>query len=107
MEDIKKLLGKRIRYLRNLRGMTQQELGEKADLNYKYLGAVERGEKNASIDNLAKIAEGLSVELHELFIVKDPVEDTRILKKKIDEFLKDAGKNEIRTIYRVIEAILK
>ena len=107
MEDIKKLLGKRIRYLRNLRGVTQQELGEKADLNYKYLGAVERGEKNASIDNLAKIAEGLSVELHELFIVKDQVEDTRVLKKKIDEFLKAAGKNEIRTIYRVIEAILK
>jgi transcriptional regulator with XRE-family HTH domain len=107
MEDIKTLLGRRIRYLRTLRGMTQQKLGEKVDLNYKYLGAVERGEKNPSIDNLAKIAEGLNVELHEIFIIKDQVEDTRILKRKIDEFLKAAGKKEIRTIYRVIEAILK
>lgn len=107
MEEVRKLLGKRIRYLRNLRGVTQQELGEDAGLNYKYLGAVERGEKNPATDNLAKIAAALDVDLHELFIFEHEVEDMKVLKKKIDEFLKAAGKNEIRTIYRVIEAILK
>ena len=30
-----------------------------------------------------------------------------VLKKRIDELLKDASKKEFKTIYRVIEAILK
>ncbi len=76
-------------------------------MNYKYLGAIERGEKNPSIDNLSKIADALKVEIHELFIFEHETEDTKELKKKIDEMLKDASKKEYGTIYRVIKAILK
>jgi len=37
MENIKKDIGKRIRELRKLCGLTQEELGEKANLNYKFI----------------------------------------------------------------------
>jgi len=107
MEDTKALLGRRIRYLRNRRGFTQEQLGEKANVNYKYLGAIERGERNPSTDNLAKIAKALGVQLHELFALEHEIEDTQVLKKRIDDLLKDASKKEFKTIYRVIEAILK
>jgi transcriptional regulator with XRE-family HTH domain len=107
MENARVLLGRRIRYLRKIKGMTQQKLGDEADMDYKYLGAIERGEKNPSIDNLAKIAAALNVDLHEIFIFEHETDDTKELKKKIDEMLKDASKKEYGTIYRVIKAILK
>jgi transcriptional regulator with XRE-family HTH domain len=107
MEDIKILLGRRLRYLRNRQGLTQEQLGEKANIDYKYLGGIERGERNPSTDNLSKIAKALGVNLHELFIFEHETEDTRELKKRIDELLKEASKKEFKTIYRVIEAILK
>lgn len=106
MKEVRKLLGQRIRDLRNLRGLTQEQLGERADVNYKYLGAIERGEKNPSTDNLAKIAEALDIKLHELFILEHEIEDIRLLKKRIDDLLKDASKKEFKMIYRIIKAIL-
>ena len=107
MENAKILMGRRIRYLRNLQGMTQEQLGTIANLSYKYLGSIERGEKNPSIDNLEKIAEALKVELHELFLFEHETDDIKELKKKIDEMLKGMGKKEYGTIYRLIKAILK
>jgi len=46
--------------------MTQERLGELADLNPKYIGEVERMEKNISIDALARIAAALKVRLRDL-----------------------------------------
>lgn len=107
MENPKILIGRRIRHLRNVQQMTQEQLGQKAGLSYKYLGAIERGEKNAPIETLIKIAAALKVELHELFIFDHETEDIKELKKKIDEMLKGVGKKEYGTIYRVIKAIMK
>jgi transcriptional regulator with XRE-family HTH domain len=107
MEDTRKLLGKRIRTLRQQSHMTQQALGGEADINYKYLGAIERGERNPPTENLAKIAVALKVDLSELFIFDHETEDPKELRRKIDEMLKDASKKEFGTIYRVIKAILK
>jgi transcriptional regulator with XRE-family HTH domain len=71
------------------------------------LGAIERGERNPSIDNLAKIAKALGIQLHELFVFEHEIEDTQVLKKRIDDLLKNASKKEFKTIYRMVEAILK
>jgi transcriptional regulator with XRE-family HTH domain len=107
MENPKILIGRRIRHLRNVQQMTQEQLGQKAGLSYKYLGAIERGEKNAPIETLIKIAAALKYDLHELFIFDHETEDIKELKKKIDEMLKGVGKKEYGTVYRVIKAILK
>ncbi|SPD73781.1 Uncharacterized HTH-type transcriptional regulator YazB (modular protein) [uncultured Desulfobacterium sp.] len=61
------LLGRRIRSLRIHKRWTQQKLGEKADINYKFLGEIERGQQNPSFGVLAKIANALNVRLPELF----------------------------------------
>ena len=49
--------------------MTQEKLGELADLNPKYIGEVERSEKTISVDSLVRIAKALNVRLRDL--VKD------------------------------------
>lgn len=59
--------GKNIRELRKQKGWSQETLAEKVGLHRTYISVVERGEKNLSIDNIAKIAKTLGVSLETLF----------------------------------------
>ncbi|MCW5557801.1 MAG: helix-turn-helix transcriptional regulator [Verrucomicrobiae bacterium] len=63
----RKTLAEAIRLHRKRAGLTQEKLGELADLNPKYIGEVERCEKTISVDALARIAEAVQVHLGELF----------------------------------------
>jgi len=65
--NIEQEVGSRIRKLRKDKGLTQEELGEKAGLSYKHIGEVERGEVNPSLTTLAAIAKGLDVGIGDLF----------------------------------------
>jgi transcriptional regulator with XRE-family HTH domain len=64
---VRKIVGNRIRVLRNERRLTQEELADRSKINAKFLGSVERGEKNLTLQTLAKIADGLRMSLEELF----------------------------------------
>ena len=64
--DIAKELGLRIRYFRKDKCMTQEELAEICNLHPTYIGQLERGEKNATIESVYKIARGLDVPLSNL-----------------------------------------
>ena len=66
-DNLRKDVGMRIRSLREAGGLTQEELGEKAGLNYKFIGELERGRVNVSLDSLQKIAEALGVKTGDLF----------------------------------------
>ena len=68
-KDLKLLIGERVRELREARGITSQEkLGELAsDLHRTFIGRVERGETNISIENLEAITKALDVSLAEFF----------------------------------------
>ena len=59
-------LGQAIRHYRKKAEMTQERLGELADLNPKYIGEVERMEKTISVDALARVASALKVRLRDL-----------------------------------------
>ena len=62
----RKSLAEAIRHHRKKAEMTQERLGELADLNPKYIGEVERMEKTISVDALARIAAALKVRLRDL-----------------------------------------
>ncbi|WP_292532503.1 helix-turn-helix transcriptional regulator [Methylocystis sp.] len=51
-----------MRRLRAERGLSQEALAHEAGMNRTYLSAVERAERNVSIDNIDRIAKGLDVE---------------------------------------------
>jgi transcriptional regulator with XRE-family HTH domain len=62
----RKALGHAIRNFRKKANMTQERLGELADLNPKYIGEVERTEKTISVDALVRIANALKVHVCDL-----------------------------------------
>jgi len=59
--------GKRIKELRSEHKMTQEDLAFKVGVDRSYMGFLERGEKNPTLKNIAKIAEVLKISLSELF----------------------------------------
>ena len=65
--DIKLLVGKRVRELRNSIGISQEELADLADLDRPYITSVECGKRNISIVNIEKLAKALKVSLAEFF----------------------------------------
>ena len=62
----RKALAQALRRYRREAKLTQERLGELADLNPKYIGEVERMEKTISLDALARIAVALKVRLRDL-----------------------------------------
>lgn len=62
----RKILGENIRTHRRNKGWSQEKLAEKADLHHNYIGNVERGEENISVDALMRIAAALKISLSDL-----------------------------------------
>ena len=58
--------GRRMRVLRRDRGLSQEQLAAKAGLHRAYVGRVERGEQNISLDNILRLAAALEVDPSEL-----------------------------------------
>ena len=60
-------IGQRIRNYRLQKKLSQEELAELCGLHPTYIGQVERGEKNATIESINKISTGLEISLNTLF----------------------------------------
>jgi transcriptional regulator with XRE-family HTH domain len=62
----RRIVGQKVRAYRKQAGLSQEKLAEKASLSYKYLGEVERGYVNVSLDSLMRIARALKIRLRDL-----------------------------------------
>ncbi len=58
--------GARVRELRLERGLSQEDLAEKAGLHRNYVGGIERGERNVALDNIYRLALALEVNAGDL-----------------------------------------
>lgn len=67
LKKIRKEFGLRVRELRKERGYSQEAFADECGLHRTYIGAIERGERNVAIDNIAKIAKALNVKVSQLF----------------------------------------
>ena len=67
MLNIKTKFGKHLRKLREERSWTQEELADRANMHFTYIGQIERGLRNPSLVNLHKLAKALKVNSDKLF----------------------------------------
>ena len=64
------VLASNLHAARKCRGLSQERLAELAGLHRTYVGSVERGERNVSIDNIAALAKALKMTCAELLTTK-------------------------------------
>ncbi|MBQ8458807.1 MAG: helix-turn-helix transcriptional regulator [bacterium] len=65
-KDLQKF-GKRLKVLRLDHNLTQLELAEILDMSPNFIGMIERGERNTTVENVFKIARALNVKPSNLF----------------------------------------
>ena len=86
--------------------LSQDKLGELAGLNGKYLGEVERGNSNISINNLSKLAEVMEVPLLSLMTINHEKDRDELL-KDLHHLLSTADDTQLKIIHRLIEAVTR
>ena len=62
-----KTFGSRIQELRKKNNLTQSELAEKIGLSTNFIGMIERGERNTSVDKIFKLAKAFNISLAQFF----------------------------------------
>lgn len=67
MSDLAKIVGQRIRNYRTQLGLSQEKLAELSGCHPTYIGQLERGEKNATLESIDKVASSLKISLSKLF----------------------------------------
>lgn len=67
MSHLAKIIGQRIRSYRMGLGLSQEKLAELAGCHPTYIGQLERGEKNATLESIDRIASSLNLPLSKLF----------------------------------------
>ncbi|WP_437886956.1 helix-turn-helix domain-containing protein [Phytobacter sp. V91] len=71
-EDVKVLLGQRVRALRLEAGLSQESFADKCGLDRTYISGIERGTRNPTLEVLYILATALHTELASLFVFHDP-----------------------------------
>ena len=66
--DIQQSFGLKVQQLRKATGMSQEKFALSIDMDRTYLASVEAGKRHISINNIKKIADGLSITISELFV---------------------------------------
>jgi transcriptional regulator with XRE-family HTH domain len=93
-------LGKRIHELRAAKKWSQEEFAHVSGFHRTYVGQIERGEKNMSFDNLAKVADALGVALSTLL---DGLENGIAANPKVPRA--EASSREVKeAVHRALEA---
>ena len=101
MRDIQKQVGKRVRELREQKGISQEALASICSLHRTYVGLIERGERNLSLSTVAVIADGLGVAPADLFAGLDSKPSVQRIQKRSGKSSPDVAAH-VTTIRRVL-----
>lgn len=102
-----KLFGMRIKELRTIRKLSQEQLAEKAAISPKYMSRIEMGQQFPSINVITKLANALQVELKDFFEFAREVRNTKELKEIINGLLKETDEERLRIAVKVLRALVR
>ena len=103
MSDIAKVVGQRIRNYRTQNGLSQEKLAELSGCHPTYIGQLERGEKNATLESIERIAAALGISLSKLFEkLGNQDDDEKSIHLACYEFLSTKSKEEKEQLYKIL-----
>ncbi len=101
MSEIAKIIGQRVRNYRTEKGLSQEKLAEMSGCHPTYIGQVERGEKNATLESIEKITSAMGVPLSKLF-EKMGEDDHDSIPMKCYELVASKSKAEQEHLYKML-----
>ena len=102
---IEREIGKRIKFYRKKRGLTQEELAEKVELSSHFISALERGMYSVKLENLVKIMNVLECTADDLFC--DSVKDkTKAHASRLAKEMSNIPEHEQERIFKVLELLV-
>ncbi len=99
-------VGDRVRLLRKNKGWTLDELSEASGLHPSSISQVERGERNLTLQNLSKLADGLDVPPYQFLLTPDRQVDETNSFGYLDEILDEIPSDRQDTVYRIAHVLL-
>lgn len=93
--------------MRKAAGLTQEEAAERASLNPKYLGQIERGEKRPSFDAITSLAKALQVSPSVFFQLDHEESDEKAVRKNLDGLVRRCTVEQLRQVYKLAKAIVE
>ncbi len=101
-----KLIGRRIKEVRNLRKMPQTVLAEKCGITDSYLSYIECGKKAPSLEVIIKIARALDTSVDSLLEGNQSV-NTGTYERELAEIMEDCSNYEKRVIFEMMCSLKK
>ena len=85
MTDVRARFGATLREWRTRQNLTQEQLAERSGLSYKFIGEIERGRGNPTIETMARLCDALGVSMSELLegYERAPGREYRISKREL------------------------
>jgi len=106
MKTTKQLLGARIKELRKYRGLSQEQLSEKVDIDPKYVSFIECGRSSPSLETMESIARALEVEIKDLFEFAH-LQAGGVKAEEVEKLLEGADEEKKRTIMKIVRAVVR
>jgi transcriptional regulator with XRE-family HTH domain len=104
--DVRTQLGQRLKHLRRVRGYTQEQLAERIDINPKDLSSIERGVENPTLELIGRLAQGLQVEVYELFQREPEAGQADRLRQRLLGLIAEIRADELPRLVQVLEALV-
>ena len=106
MSDIKKLLGKKIKYYRELNDLTQEQMAELVGINSRSISLIERGSNFVTAETLKNIAKTINVSMKKLFDFDEDMFQAADIKEKLFDLI-NKNEDKIYTIYKIVRGYLE
>ena len=103
--DVKKLVGKRIREYRKMRGMSQETLSEIIEIGSKHLSNIELGKNMPNPQLLLKISKAFDIEIKDLFEIFHLLPKEK-LKTALFDLIERLNEEQLRSTYKYIKSFV-
>ncbi len=106
MNDVKKLLGKKIKHYREKANLTQEKFAEKIGINSRSVSLIERGTNFITAQTLEKIVDTLGVSFKNLFDFDDEYINKIEVKQRLLHLIEN-NEDKLNTIYKIVKGYLE
>lgn len=101
-KDFRKLIGERVRYYRNHKNLTQEQLAEMMDFNTKSISLLENGHNYIALNKVPKLCQALEIEPYQLFIFDKRNAKSENIIKDIHEILNTMDNKKLKLAYNLV-----